>query len=86
MRLNHHSPLHWFGVTLVALVALFTFGHAHGQNTSASGAFAGRPALVPKKGEIANDVTSPVRRVKKAARRTLQRSRTGLVSFDAKGV
>ncbi|GAC1599481.1 MAG: hypothetical protein NVS3B2_00630 [Ramlibacter sp.] len=148
MRFNHHSPLHWIIVAVVALVALFTFGHARGQSTNAAAAFEGRPALagaqgglgaqagmgqggigvqgndaaqrqltlrkpggldsapavpvsregatapvtarsdvtlVPKKGEVASDVTSPVRRVKKAARRTLERSRTGVVGFDATG-
>jgi hypothetical protein len=145
MRFNHRSPLHWFAVTLVALVALFTFGHAHGQSNNATAAFEGRPSLagaqgglgaqagmaqggigvpgneaaqrqlklrkpaglagapspagseaatapvtarsdvtlVPKKSEVANDTTSPVRRVKKAARRTLQRSRTGVGGVDA---
>ena len=145
MRFNHRSPLHWFAVSLVALVALFTFGHAHGQSTNATAAFEGRPSLagaqgglgaqagmaqggigvqgneaaqrqltlrkpaglagapsvpagseaatapvtarsdvtlVPKKSEVANDMTSPARRVKKAARRTLQRSRTGVGGFD----
>jgi DNA-directed RNA polymerase specialized sigma24 family protein len=39
--------------------------------------------LVPKKSEVASALTVPARRVKKAARRALQRSRTGLVGFDA---
>ena len=149
MRFNHHSPYHWLVVTIVAAVALFTFGHARGQATGASAAFEGRPAmagaqgglgaqggmpqggigvqgseaaqrqlnlrkpsgldsmpaapattsaapiapvaarsdvtLVPKKDEVARDVRSPGRKVKKAAKRTLERSRTGVGGFDTSG-
>ncbi len=138
MRFNHHSPFHWLVVALVAIVALFTFGHARGQGANASAAFEGRPALagaqgglgaqagmpqggigvqgneaaqkqlalrkpagldampatpsarsdvtlVPKKDEVAREVRSPTRKVKKAARRTLERSRTGVGGIDASG-
>ena len=44
MRFNHHSPFHWVVVALVAILALFTFGHARGQGGS-SAVFEGRPAL-----------------------------------------
>ena len=146
MRFNHHSAMHWLVIALIAIVALFAFGHAHGQSTNATAAFEGRPSLagaqgglgaqagmaqggigvqgneaaqrqlrlrkpsglddtravattggpsvapvtarsdvtlVPKKDGIANDLRSPVRKVKKAARRTLERSRTGVGGFDA---
>ena len=144
MRFNHHSPTHWLVVAVVAIVALFTFGHARGQGANASAAFEGRPSLagaqgglgaqagmpqgglgvqgneaaqrqlnlrkpsgletmpatpatepsmapvssrsdvtlVPKKDEVARDVRSPTRKVKKAAKRTLERSRTGVGGFD----
>jgi hypothetical protein len=39
--------------------------------------------LVPKKDEVGKDVRSPARKVKKAARRTLERSRTGVGGIDA---
>jgi len=39
MRFNHHSPYHWLLVAVVAVIALFTFGHARGQSTNASAAF-----------------------------------------------
>jgi hypothetical protein len=145
MRFNHHSPHHWLVVAVVAIVALFTFGHARGQGANASAAFEGRPALagaqgglgaqagmpqggigvqgneaaqrqltlrkpsgldampatpsagppmapvsarsdvtlVPKKDEVARDVRSPTRKLKKAARRTLERSRTGVGGIDS---
>ena len=147
MRFNHHSPYHWFVVVVVAIIALFTFGHARGQGASASAVFEGRPALagaqgglgaqggmpqggigvqgnqaaqrqlnlrkpsgldsmpatpaatlagapvaarsdvtlVPKKDEVARDVRSPARKLKKAAKRTLERSRTGVGGIDAAG-
>ena len=107
MRFNHHPPYHWLVVAAVAVIALFTFGHARGQGASASAAFEGRPSLagaqggldsmpapvparsevtlVPKKEEFARDVRSPTRKVKKAAKRTLERSRTGVGGFDAGG-
>jgi hypothetical protein len=145
MRFNHRSPFHWLVVAVVAIVALFTFGHARGQTGSAAAAFEGRPAmagaqgglgaqagmpqggigvqgnqaaqrqlnlrkpsgldsapapagaapatasvagrsdvtLVPRKYEVGKDVRSPARKVKKAARRTLERSRTGVGGIDA---
>ena len=148
MRFNHHSPTHWLGVAVIAIVALFTFGHARGQSANASAAFEGRPSLagaqagqgaqagmaqggigvqgneaaqrqlnlrkpsgldsmgtpavaapssvppvtarsditlVPKKGEINREVTSPRRTVKRAAKRTVERSRTGVGGIDATG-
>ena len=145
MRFNHHSPFHWLVVAAVAIIALFTFGHARGQGSNAAAAFEGRPAmagaqgglgaqggmpqggigvqgneaaqrqlnlrkpngldslpavpaatpavasvatrsdvtLVPKKDGVAREMSSPARKVKKAARRTLQRSRTGVGGIDA---
>jgi hypothetical protein len=139
MRFNHRSPFHWLAVAVVAIVALFTFGHARGQTGNAAAAFEGRPAmagaqgglgaqagmpqggigvqgnqaaqrqlnlrkpsgldgapaanapvaarsdvtLVPKKDEVGKDLRSPVRKVKKAAKRTLERSRTGVGGIDA---
>ena len=145
MRFNHHSPFHWLGVALVAVAALFTFGHARGQGANASAAFEGRPSLagaqgglgaqagmpqggigvqgneaaqkqlnlrkpggldtmpaaptaeapmapvstrsdvtlVPKKDGVARDLRSPARTVKKAARRTVERARTGVGGIDA---
>lgn len=138
MRFNHHSPFHWLVVAVIAIVALFTFGHARGQTGNAAAAFEGRPAmagaqgglgaqagmpqggigvqgnqaaqrqlnlrkpsgldsapatapvaarsdvtLVPKKDEVGKDVRSPTRKVKKAAKRTLKRSRTGVGGIDA---
>lgn len=145
MRFNHHSPFHWLVVAVIAIIALFTFGHARGQGANASAAFEGRPSLagaqgglgaqagmpqggigvqgneaaqlqlnlrkpsgldsmpatppaassiapvtarsdvtlVPKKDDVARDVRSPTRKVKKAARRTLERSRTGVGGVDA---
>ena len=145
MRFNQHSPFHWLGVALVAVVALFTFGHARGQGANASAAFEGRPSLagaqgglgaqagmpqgglgvqgneaaqkqlnlrkpsgvdtmpatpaaeapmapvstrsdvtlVPKKDGVARDVRSPARTLKKAAKRTVERSRTGVGGIDA---
>ena len=147
MRFNHHSPFHWLVVAAVALIALFTFGHARGQGANAAAAFEGRPSLagaqgglgaqsgmpqggigvqgneaaqrqlnlrkpsgldsmpatpaaappmapvsarsdvtlVPKKDEVARDMRSPTRKVKRAARRTLERSRTGVGGIDAGG-
>jgi hypothetical protein len=144
MRFNHHSPYHWLAVAVVAVVALFTFGHARGQGANASAAFEGRPSLagaqgglgaqagmpqggigvqgneaaqrqltlrkpsgldsvpetsaaapstapitarsdvtlVPRKDEVARDVRSPTRKVKRAAKRTLERSRTGVGGID----
>ncbi len=41
--------------------------------------------LVPRKDEVARDVRSPTRKVKKAARRTVERSRTGVGGFDTAG-
>ena len=41
--------------------------------------------LVPKKDGVAREMSSPARKVKKAARRTLQRSRTGVGVIDAAG-
>lgn len=146
MRFNHHSALHWLGVALVAMVALFTLGHARGQGTNASAAFEGRPSLagaqgglgaqagmpqggvgvqgneaaqrqlnlrkpggldtmpaatapanqmaavskrsdvtlVPKKDGVARDVRNPARTVKRATRRTVERSRTGVGGIDAR--
>jgi hypothetical protein len=145
MRFNHHSPYHWLVVAVVALVALFTFGHARGQTTNAAAAFEGRPSLagaqgglgaqsgmaqggigvqgndaaqrqlrlhkpsgldsmpalpqatgevapvtarsdltlVPKKDEVARDQRRPARVAKRAARRTIERSRTGVGAIDA---
>lgn len=118
MRFNHHSSRHWLVVAVVAIVALFTFGHARGQGPGASAAFEGRPALAgaqgglgaqagmplggvgvqgnetalrkksdvavpPKKNEVATDLRSPSRKVKKAAKRSLERSRTGVGGIDA---
>lgn len=148
MRFNHHSITHWLVVAAVAVVALFTFGHARGQSANASAAFEGRPALagaqagqgaqagvaqggigvqgneaaqrqlrlhkpsgldtmgappsplaepsavppvtarsditlVPKKDEVNRDVTSTTRTVKRAAKRTVERSRTGVGGIDA---
>jgi hypothetical protein len=148
MRFDHRSPLHWIIVALVAVIALFTFGHARGQSTGAAAVFEGRPAmagaqgglgaqggvpqggigvqgneaaqrqlhlrkpsgldsmpalpgaasnpsdavaarsdvtLVPRKDEVARDQRSPVRKAKKAARRTVERSRTGVGGIDAGG-
>ena len=151
MRFNHHSPYHWLVVAVVAIIALFTFGHARGQGANASAVFEGRPALagaqgglgaqggmpqggigvqgnqaaqqqlnlrkpsgldsmpaapaatpgaapavapvaarpdvtlVPKKDGVARDVRSPARKLKKAAKRTLERSRTGVGGIDAAG-
>jgi hypothetical protein len=50
MRFNHHSPHHWVLVAVVAVIALFTFGHARGQSTNASAAFEGRPTLAGAQG------------------------------------
>jgi hypothetical protein len=50
MRFNHHSPHHWLLVAVVAVIALFTFGHARGQSTNASAAFEGRPTLAGAQG------------------------------------
>ena len=143
MRLNNHSPFHWLAVAAVALIALFTFGHARGQGANAAAAFEGRPSLagaqgglgaqsgmpqggigvqgneaaqrqlnlrkpsgldsmpatpaaappvvpvrsdvtlVPKKDEVAREMRSPTRKVKRAARRTLERSRTGVGGIEA---
>lgn len=145
MRFNHHSPYHWLVVAAVAIIALFTFGHARGQGSNAAAVFEGRPAmagaqgglgaqggmpqggigvqgneaaqrqlnlrkpsgldsmpaapsatpavapvatrsdvtLVPKKDGVAGEMSSPTRKVKKAAKRTLQRSRTGVGGIDA---
>jgi hypothetical protein len=145
MRFNHRSPFPWLVGAVVAIVALFTFGHARGQTGNAAASFEGRPAmagaqgglgaqagmpqggigvqgnqaaqrqlnlrkpsgldsapatagavpatasvaarsdvtLVPKKDEVGKDVRSPARKVKKAARRTLERSRTGVGGIDA---
>lgn len=145
MRFNHHSPFHWLVVALVAVVALFTFGHARGQGANASAAFEGRPSLagaqgglgaqagmaqggigvqgneaaqrqlnlrkpggldtmpatpaaeppmapvstrsdvtlVPKKDGVARELRSPARTVKKAAKRTVERKRTGVGGIDA---
>jgi hypothetical protein len=147
MRFNHHSPYHWLVVAIVAVVALFTFGHARGQGTGASAVFEGRPAMagaqgglgaqagmpqggigvqgneaaqrqlhlrkpsgldsmpataasvepaapvtkrsditvVPRKDEVGRDVRSPVRTAKRAAKRTLERSRTGVGGIDTMG-
>jgi hypothetical protein len=52
MRFNHRSPWHWFGVALVALVALLAFGHAHGQSSNAAAAFEGRPSLAGAQGGL----------------------------------
>lgn len=41
--------------------------------------------LVPKRDDVGKQVRSPTRTVKKAARRTLQRSRTGVGGIDAIG-
>ena len=143
MRFNHHSPFHWLVVTAVALIALFTFGHARGQRANASAAFEGRPSLagaqgglgaqsgmpqggigvqgneaaqrqlnlrkpsgldsvpafpatspvtpvaarkevtVPRKDEVGREMRSPTRKAKRAAKRTLERSRTGVGGIDA---
>ena len=95
MRFNHHSPFHWLVVAVVAIIALFTFGHARGQGGTAAAAFEGRPALkapvtarsdvtpVPRKDDVAKDMRSPTRKLKRAARRTLERSRTGVGGIDA---
>ena len=147
MRFNQHSPFHWLGVALIAVVALFTFGHALGQGANASAAFEGRPSLsgaqgglgaqagmpqgglgvqgneaaqrqlklrkpggldampatapaetplasiskrsdvtpVPRRDGVARDVRNPARTVKRAARRTVERSRTGVGGIDARG-
>ncbi|MFC5496590.1 hypothetical protein ACFPOE_03510 [Caenimonas terrae] len=144
MRFNHRSPYHWLVVAIVALVALLTFGRAHGQGTGAAAAFEGRPSLagaqgglgaqagmpqggigvqgneaaqrqlklrkpsgldstpatpgaappvaarsdvtlVPSKDQVAREVRSPTRTIKRAAKRTLQRSRTGVGGIDAAG-
>jgi len=145
MRFNHHSPHHWLLVAVVALIALFTFGHARGQSTNASAAFEGRPSLggaqaglgaqagmpqggigvqgneaaqkqlrlhkpsgletpatppaepsavppvtarsditlVPTKDEINKEVSGTKRTAKRAAKRTVERSRTGVGGIDA---
>lgn len=146
MRLNHHSPFHWVAVAAVALVALFTFGHARGQGANASAAFEGRPSLagaqgglgaqsglpqggigvqgneaaqrqlnlrkpsgldsmsappvatpaapvaarkdvtpVPRKDGVAREMRDPTQKVKRAAKRTLERKRTGVGGIDAGG-
>lgn len=103
MRFNHHSPHHWLVVAIVAVVALFTLGHARGQGASASAAFEGRPAtaagvepaapvtrrsdvtVVPRKDEVAQDMRSPVRKAKRAAKRSFERSRTGVGGIDTMG-
>ena len=147
MRFNHHSPYHWLVVAAVAVVALFTFGHARGQGAGAAAVFEGRPSLagaqgglgaqagmpqggigvqgneaaqrqlhlrkpsgldgapstaaavpsmapvtarsdvtlVPRQDEVARDVRSPTRKVKKAVKRTLERSRTGVGGIDTIG-
>lgn len=41
--------------------------------------------LVPPKDDVAREVRSPTRKVKKAAKRTLERSRTGVGGFDSAG-
>ena len=41
--------------------------------------------LVPPKDDVAREMRSPTRKVKKAARRTLERSRTGVGGFDTAG-
>lgn len=52
MRFNHHSAFHWFVVTLVAMLALFTVNHAWGQSSNAAAAFEGRPALAGAQGGL----------------------------------
>lgn len=47
MRFNHRSPHHWLLVAVVALIALFTFGHARGQSTDEDGTVSESGALVP---------------------------------------
>lgn len=51
----------------------------------ATGSVAARSdvTLVPKKDEVGKDMRSPTRKVKKAAKRTLERSRTGVGGIDA---
>ena len=34
MRFNHRSPFHWLAVAAIAIIALFTFGHARGQGSN----------------------------------------------------
>lgn len=41
MRFKDHPVRHWILVTVVALVALFTFNHAWGQSAGAAAVFAG---------------------------------------------
>jgi hypothetical protein len=38
MRFNHRSPYHWLAVAAIAIIALFTFGHARGQGNNAAAA------------------------------------------------
>ena len=59
MRFNRHSPFHWLGVALVAVVALFTFGQARGQGTNASAAFEGRPSLAGAQGGLGAQAGMP---------------------------
>lgn len=42
-------------------------------------------SLIPRKEEVSRDSRTPAQRVKKAAKRTLQRSRTGVGEIDAVG-
>lgn len=83
MRFNHRSPYHWLVVVLVALIALFTFGPARGQGAEVAQRQQSEVAA-PKPDPVAREVRSPARTVKKATRRTLERSRTGVGGIDSR--
>lgn len=89
-----HSPQHRIAVALALAATLLTLSDAHGQGTGAAAVFEGPVAAAKTdltSGEVkpardqslAKDQRSSVKKAKRATKRVVKRSRTGVGDFDA---
>ena len=92
-----HTRTHWIAVALVLAASLLAFNEAHGQRAGAAGstpdaagprmevATTRKEVAKPKDTGLAREERSAVQKSKRAAKRTVQRSRTGVGEIDAAG-